>query len=538
MRKPRLTDQAAVAAALTSAKVPRSCHVYTPSDLAIGLVGVLQDVSTASWLEPCVGGGALLSALSTIGVPNERIVGVDLVRARSPSDALGSVLRATEFLKWSLERSVGFDRIVANPPYARLSSCSVSIRRAALKVSATGGIAIAGRANLWYAFLVAGLRLLNPDGNIGVILPASFEYAGYATGLRAALPRMFRRLLILRSSTSLFRVPPVEGGAVVLVGLGHRTDAAAPERSITERIEVSDLSGMVAALKALAQSSEVSRRSSARVLHLAPSIERFNRAVALRQVASVGIGAVTGHSRYFLLTEDRRRELGLPRATVLRAVSRRQHLACGSIDDESWNRLLAKGERVWLFRPSVRDAKSGSVQSYLQLPLEKGGCDRAGFKVSARSPWYRTAVPRRIHAIVSPAVDDVPHVAAVNGRFVATNTLYVLSFKRKFTAQQRAAVLLSLYLEAALGSLRALTRTYIGGLRKLEPSEFADLTIRLPHGPCLGASDCLKEVMAAVTKGDRLVAQSRAETWFAKTGSSSQVPNQAGARLLESVSSA
>ena len=68
------------------------------------------------WLEPCVGTGALIHALSLMGVRPRQIVGLDLDPGEQPRDKLANIERGREFLSWSLTTHSRFDKIIANPP--------------------------------------------------------------------------------------------------------------------------------------------------------------------------------------------------------------------------------------------------------------------------------------------------------------------------------------------------------------------------------------------------------------------------------------
>ena len=170
---------------------PVSCNVYTPQLLADALVAALEDTPTARWLEPCVGKGALLEAISRGGTEKQRIVGLDLALTPEPSDRLGRVKRSTEFLDWASRTTSRFDRIIANPPYISLRKLPTKVRTAALLHRTPAGDPVPAGSNCWYAFLCASLGLLRPSGSIGFVLPASFEYAEYASRLRKELPELW-----------------------------------------------------------------------------------------------------------------------------------------------------------------------------------------------------------------------------------------------------------------------------------------------------------------------------------------------------------
>lgn len=504
------------AATRAAQSVPTSCHVYTPADLAAAVVKAIGDSLGASWLEPCIGDGAFLRALHAAGVTKNRVRGFDLVDLSSPNDHFGVVSRSTEFLAWSRRSTNTFDRIVANPPYARLVRCSKAIRNEARMLGRETAFAIPGSSNLWYAFLVASIQRLNVGARIGFILPASFEYANYCAILRERLPSLFSRVVVLRSSKSLFDEPPVEGGAIVLLGYGFGEKPAEKDAVTMTYRRVEGTGQMIEALSSLSTSRQFAiakpvGRSSA----VASSVINGTKS-SLGTVAEIRIGAVTGDSNFFLLSDERRRALHLPTASCLRVVSKRRHLhiAGGLVDGVTWSRLREIGERVWLFRPPEKVVENRHIAAYMKRTPEEGGCRRSAFKVANREKWFVVPVPRKVHALISPSMGTVPSVALVTGSVNATNALYTVRFLKRLTINQQAGVLLSLFLPEAIDCIERSIRHYIGGLKKLEPGDLSPVKVIVRHDAADGALDCLKEVMRLVSLGHEGPAASMAQRWF------------------------
>jgi adenine-specific DNA-methyltransferase len=491
--------------------VPLSCHVYTPADLADAIVGAIGDAPDLRWLEPSVGGGALVAALNRAGIPRARIRGLDLVRVPTPRDALARVLRGTDFLAWSRRTTEVFDRIVANPPYARLVRCSKGLRKEVLALRRFTALPIPLTANLWYPFVLAGLRRLAPSGRVAFILPASFEYGDYSAPLRRALPKMFDRVTIIRSMSSLFEEPPVDGGVIILIGVGFRGEnATGPSRPMDIQ-EVQDRNEVIKALvdrrAPTAQRGQVAR-------NLVGDRKKGAAETLFGHIAQIRIGAVTGDSSFFVMSENRRVMLGLPRSAFVKVVSKRQHLVTGHVGTESWEELRRAGEAVLLFRPAAKLLEHAAVRKYLHLPEAEGGCHKQAYKVRARPCWHSVQLPQSVHAFVSSAVNGAPHVALASGGILATNSLLVVEFVKELAVDQRDAILLSLYLHAATAVMERRIRRYAGGLLKCEPSDFAALPVTVPEGTCNGARQMLKRVMLAVSLGNVSEARRLAADWF------------------------
>ena len=187
----------------TAVTAPKECKVFTPPALAKAMAGVLEDGPKCRWLEPCVGKGVFLDALVGMGIDPGRITAVELDR-HDLSGKCGEYHPGTDFLIWSLDTEARFDRIIGNPPFLKLHRAHDAVIQAALRIERPGGGTVPLRANCWYAFLCACLKLLKPHGGLCLILPAGWEYADYATDLRRTLPLCFARFEVVRGARSFF----------------------------------------------------------------------------------------------------------------------------------------------------------------------------------------------------------------------------------------------------------------------------------------------------------------------------------------------
>jgi adenine-specific DNA-methyltransferase len=479
---------------------PPSCNVYTPESLADALVAALGDTPVARWLEPCVGKGALLEAISRGGTEKQRVVGLDLAKTSEPNDQLGRVKRSTEFLDWAARTTSRFDRIVANPPYISLRRLPAEIRTAAVLHQTPAGNPVPAGSNCWYAFLCAALRLLRPGGSLGFVLPASFEYAGYAATLREELPELFGECHVHRCQVPIFDA--VDEGAVVLLCRGFGEESKAVTRG-----QHRTLRGLVSSLTSHQTSDCVAK---ATVCSSLPDH------VMLRDVMNVGIGAVTGDSNFFLLRESQRLLHRLPKSVLRPIVSRARHLQCPTITKDVWAGYCGDDERVWLFRPSEADLGIPEVRAYMELQPEQGGCERNAFKVRNRTPWWRTRLPPRPHGFLSGMTQHGP-IVCFNEKphLTATNTLYTVRFADRIAKEDRCAWALMLMTTSARNQIEATQRTYALGLKKLEPGDISSLRLPVPGRPV--PMSAYRQAIKAVVKGDWAKACQIADCFVADT---------------------
>ena len=89
--------------------------------------------SSANWLEPCVGRGSLLAAISEHGVSARHVVGVDPLPSFRADRFFGDSPAGNRVLKWANGTPVLVDRIVANRPFIAAGKLPTPIQEAAIR---------------------------------------------------------------------------------------------------------------------------------------------------------------------------------------------------------------------------------------------------------------------------------------------------------------------------------------------------------------------------------------------------------------------
>ena len=494
---------------MTPSLAPASCKVHTPAILADAMVEALGDRPGASWLDPCVGGGAFPQALAKLGVPARQIIALDIDREPVSEDVLSQAIRGVDFLAWSQTTGHRFDRIVCNPPFVALSKLDPRLLKTASTVRLPDGSSIVGTSNYWCPFVWASLRLLRTGGAMCFVLPAAFDYADYAAPLRNLLPQRFERFEVYRSRRPAFK--PIQDGSVVVVGRGFARAGDGDAR----RFEYDSPDELI---KALPQSdknipSRGQRRSPRPRL---VAIEKGTR--KLGDVVRIRLGGVTGDARYFLLTEAQRQEQRLPVDVVRPVLSRARHLVAGEMSRDEWLSLRDGNERVWLFDPPRRLVEHPSVSAYLNLDPSSGGCMRSRYKISSRTPWYRVPLPKRVDGFITGMSQFGPWISLrAMPSLTATNTLYVVTYRDQLSRDGKAAWAMSLLTSGVRRTLKPLGRLYADGLLKYEPGDLLGLPVPIPRR-MEGAAEFYLQVVKALLRGEVEKSRAMADSWFDWSG--------------------
>lgn len=481
--------------------VPASCRIFTPEPLARAIVSTLFHSGPVSWLEPSVGSGVFLKALKAAGVKGASVVGIDLDPSCEAPEAYGQIHRGQDALAWMHAVGGRFDRILGNPPYVSLSNVRGDVRKAALETPLLNtGRKVSLNSNLWVPFVCAAANALSRDGEIAFVLPAAWDYASYAADLREFLPKCFRSFYVVRSAKPMF--PSIQDGCIVIVGKGY-----GQKHRRFVRLECENLEDVCNTLRALSKNGFAGRQDQTSAMSEANQQSR-----PLSAFADIKIGAVAGDATYFILSESLRSAYRLPRSAVVPILSKARHLLSGAIGKREWELLRDADEPVWLFRPSAPALRSPAVKKYLDLASTPRLEIKSKSQVKSREPWYTTRMPRRIDGFMSGMTSSGPQISFRRMHNLgATNTLYVVSFKRR---ESRYPIALGLLSSEVWTQVSARGRRYPDGLLKLEPRDLGSLSVTPLHLP--GARECYDEAIAAIRAGQAAIVRDEIDVLLRK----------------------
>lgn len=480
-----------------------TCKVYTPASLAKAMIQSLGPLPNQTWLEPSYGKGVFLKQLKDQGIPKARIVGVELEESEASLNKIAQLFCHCDYLQWSRESRRKFDRVIGNPPYVSVSKLPDGLADSVMQTSVFGrDCKVPRQANIWYAFLCSSLTMLKPNGCLAFVLPASWDYAAYASDLRTRISSHFEQFFVIRSRKPLFT--EVQDGSVILVGLGF-----GKKNRITARVECEGLKETNSILKRL---PKVKRTEIRDCVEDEQSLERS--LPTLGDFIEIKLGGVTGQVSYFLLDEEKRLERKIPKRACLPVLSKSNHIVAAEISKENWESLMQTNNRVWLFRPSSRMAEHPEVINYFNLPLECGGCDRDRYKISSRDVWYQTPMPSSFDGFVSGMSGQGPFLSFKKmDRLSASNTLYVFTFKQPISKHKKYAVAMALLSSFCQVQLKESCRRYPSGLPKFEPSDLK--RIRLPYfGNLNGIAAAYRQAVNLKLRGQHKEASQLADSFF------------------------
>jgi hypothetical protein len=381
---------------------------------------------------------------------------------------------SADYLVWNA--GTLFDAVIGNPPYVRFQDLGGEGRARAKAAGAEAGVELSALASLWAAFVVKAGESLGEAGRMALVLPGELLSAGYAGAVREYVLGRFSEVNLVLIGSQVFGGAGVE--SVLLMASG---------RGVSTSIRVSRVGG-VHELTSLdvARGEQIlvsgRERWSEALVAGAGIVECVGRtlgAVQLGTWGSVRLGTVTGANSFFVLTEERARELGLYRegGVLDFIISARALRGRGSVLTTA--RLAAasrEGVAATLFYPGPR--LSAAAKRYIEWGEGEGVNE--GYKCRIRDPWW-------IVPLVEPAPVLVTYMNAAGVRLVANSSkqphlnslhgLYLLRGRAKLARALSVAAASSL----SLASAEFVGRSYGGGVLKVEPGEAAKILVPEPE---------------------------------------------------------
>jgi adenine-specific DNA-methyltransferase len=450
---------------------------YTPQTMADLLAEWVVQTGDERLLEPSIGDGALVkaalacSARKASGIAGLSIIGCDIdhgaiadVRAWLPD---GHRIIRQNFLQADHALIGEIDGVISNPPFTRNHALPKEERD---KLRERFGYK--GAAGLWVPFILHAVGFLKPGGRLAAIVPGAALFSNYG---RETLDRICQKF------------EHVEIREIV--------DKPSWSHHAEERGAIIFAQGYAEGSCPLPRATRWSAAGS-RVADIRPRC--FGQALLgahqLSEIASLSIGAVTGHNKVFLLSELERREAGIALLDVTLVAARARHVRGLEISETDLLKLAKTGERTWLLTPRDIERKRVGVRKRLALiPPSKR---RSVLWLNKRAPWWKVDQGPGCDAIFTYMNDVGPRIVIGTGKLRCTNTLHQVRFSADLSADERRVVALSMI--SSFGQLAAerFGRSYGGGVLKFELTDARRFPILLHKGIQSGS---------AFTRADRAI---------------------------------
>ncbi len=367
-----------------------------------------------------------------------------------------------------------FDVIVGNPPYVRLHTMKVSMRKMARRCLPDSA-KLGAKASLWAYFPIHAYKFIKPGGRMAWVLPEIVLHSEYGKQLLHWATRNFNRCTAVSLRERCF----TEDGAKERVVILLLENAAVGSSGEIEMVEYEAAADCVAALAEIAQAGrkELPKLNGHAVPHLvskeaadaANALETCDDLKRLATLADIRIGVVTGDNRFFVLNEKQRAEAKLNRRHFQPVVGKFVDLGLGfnytrdqlsSPAHENCRRLL-----LWPSPTSLDKRLAAYLAKYSDEQI------RSNRTMQKRSHWQITLLGEIPDGFLRYMGKSAPRFVLNDLRSYSTNTIHSVFFKRRPTVAVKRAICLSLHSTYSQLSAEFEGRQYGSGVLKLEPSE-------------------------------------------------------------------
>jgi adenine-specific DNA-methyltransferase len=450
---------------------------FTPEPIARFIANWALRTASDTVLEPSAGDAALLvqavARLRELGAERPVVEGIEihehsaLVARRRIEEAggLGKII-VSDFFEVTPEPR--FTAATFNPPWSRFHDWSGDQRDRSRAAAAESGVELSGLASSWAAFVVRTASFLETGGRFGVVLPAELLSVNYAAPVRQFLFDSFRSVEIVLFEKQTFDEAEVDALVLLADGFGEGPTDHAIIRQVRDAEALADeLPGVAWSPSNPSDKwmTSVTGIEGAELLDLHAIVGDLT---PLETWGDTTLGMVTGGNKFFALTPDDVKQLGLHRTDIIRlSPPGSSHLRGLNLSPDQMTRLGRRKKQTWLFRPAGEP--SAEAWAYIKQG-EKDGVHKA-YKCRVRSPWWRVPLVPRAQLLLTYMNADAPRIVTNEARAHHLNSVHGVFVKEDLIelAQELLPV-------AAVNSMTMLSgelvgRAYGGGLLKVEPSE-------------------------------------------------------------------
>jgi len=395
---------------------------------------------------------------------------------------------------FAIEPEPVYDTVIGNPPYIRYQDFSGESRARSREAALRGGVSLTGLASSWAAVTIHAALFLGKGGRLGLVLPAELLSVNYAAPVRRFLFERFREVQLVLFAEQVF--PEAEADVVLLLADGY-LEGPAHHATIRQARNAAELASLGVGQTwtptdpAAKWTSSLVDPEAVEPLHKLLKDGHFTR---LETWGDTTLGIVTGNNRYFTLSPQRAKELGLRSKELLRlSPPGSSHLRGLSLSEDMLAKLGRDGQATLLFYPG--HPPSAAAAAYI-ADGHRTGVDTA-YKCRVRKTWYQVPLVPAADLLLTCMNADTPRLAANDARARHLNSVHGVYLDARH--RELGCELLPL---ASLNSVTLLHaemvgRAYGGGILKIEPKE-ADVWAMPSPGLILARADALRSIKQQV----------------------------------------
>ncbi|HHM5822278.1 TPA: class I SAM-dependent DNA methyltransferase [Pseudomonas aeruginosa] len=395
---------------------------------------------------------------------------------------------------FAIEPTPIYDTVIGNPPYIRYQDFSGEARARSREAALRGGVSLTGLASSWAAFTIHSAMFLKQGGRLGLVLPAELLSVNYAAPVRQFLFNRFRDVQLVLFDEQVF--PEAEADVVLLLADGY-LEGPANYATIRQSKNATDLVSLGAGLTWTPSDPAAKWTSSLIDPKAVEPLENLLHRGLFTNLETWGdttLGIVTGNNKYFTLSPQRVKELGLRRNELLSlSPPGSSHLRGLSLSKAMLSKLGREGHATYLFYP--RNPPSAEAAAYIE-DGHRTGVDTA-YKCRIRKLWYQVPLVPAADLFLTCMNADTPRLTANDAGALHLNSVHGVYLADKSRELGRELLPLASLNSVTLLHAEIVGRAYGGGILKIEPRE-ADAWAMPSPALISACADALRKVKRCV----------------------------------------
>lgn len=377
-----------------------------------------------------------------------------------------------------VEPTPKYAAVIGNPPYIRYQDFTGLARAHSRAAALRAGVPLSGLASSWAAFTVHSALFLKPGGRMGLVLPAELLSVNYASVVRQFLFDRFKSVDLVLFTERVF--PEAEADVVLLLADGF--DEGPTDHAHVVQAQNAEALTSLAVSRKWTPLDPAGKWTpsllSSGALNTYTELLTSGSFVGLETWGDTTLGMVTGNNRYFALSPDRVRELGIPKSELVRlSPPGSSHLRGLVFNTKALDELGDRGSSSWLFRP--KGEPSAAALAYIAAG-ETAGVNEA-YKCRVRKPWWRVPLVKPADLLLTYMNADTPRLTTNEARAHHLNSVHGVYLRPAHKELGLKHLPLASLTSMTLLGAETVGRSYGGGILKLEPKEADVLPVPSPE---------------------------------------------------------
>ncbi len=374
---------------------------WTPDWAADIMAAYVLEPKPGKLLDPALGEGVFFRAAKRYAKKHEfslqlwgRDIDPDILQQAARTGLSAIDLKNVEIRDFVFDPPTArFPAIIVNPPYIRHHRISVADKKTLQEFArSTIGCSIDGRAGLHIYFLIRALETLAPGGRLAYIVSADICEGIFASSLWQWICSRFRLDAVVSFAHEATPFPNVDTNALIFC-ISNSPPVQEFDWFMCNSRDPVELIAYFGGtpIPAKPKTVQMYRRTISEALETGLSRPPDNEPKAqykLGDFASTMRGAVTGANEFFLMTESRAQEMGIPERFLVKIIGRMRDIQGDEINSKDLERLEAAGrptQMLYLTKFEIAQLPL-NIQDYLASGVKQGLPEKALIK--ARKNWF------------------------------------------------------------------------------------------------------------------------------------------------------